>query len=414
MSDRVVALTVLGPDRRGLTADVSGAVTELGGNIVHVEQNSVYGMYSLFMLVEMGAPTPSVADDTSTRMRSAAASVTRDVYEFVYDLERRVEDFDVNVRAEVVDPEDLPSKSEKDLRVITILGSDKMGLMRAVTGAIADEGATVERMNHVAQGEFMAFEITVDVGPADFEALRDRVREAADEIGVDAVIQRAGLERNRKRLVVFDMDRTIVDGEVIDELARAAGVEAEVSEITERAMAGELDYEESLRERVAQLEGLPVEELERIAGSLDLTPGTYDLVRALKSMGYKLALISGGFTFFTDRLREELGFDYAFGNTLVIEDGKLTGEVEEPLIDPERKADILEDLAEREGLSREEVVAVGDGANDQIMIRNAGLGVAFNAQEILKRQADGALTKENLKGLLYALGATEDDLREIE
>lgn len=414
MSDRVVALTVLGRDRPGLTADVSGAVTDLGGNIVHVEQNSVYGMYSLFMLVEMGAPTPAGGDDTSQRMRSAAAQVTRDVYRFVYDLERRLEDHDVNLRAEVVDPDDLPSQADKDLRVVTILGSDKMGLMRALTAAIAEEGATIERMNHVAQGEFMAFEIHVDVAGRDYQALEERVQEAADEVGVDAVIQRAGLARNRKRLVVFDMDRTIVDGEVIDELARAAGVEAEVSEVTERAMAGELDYEDSLRERVAQLEGLPVEELERIAESLDLTPGTHDLVRALKSMGYKLALISGGFTFFTDRLEDELGFDYTFGNTLVIEDGKLAGEVEEPVIDPERKAEILEDLARREGLTREEVVAVGDGANDQIMIENAGLGIAFNAQEILKRQADGALTKENLKGLLYALGATEDDLKEFD
>jgi phosphoserine phosphatase len=148
-----------------------------------------------------------------------------------------------------------------------------------------------------------------------------------------------------------------------------------------------------------------------VAASLQLTPGAEDLLRALKEMGFRLALISGGFTFFTDRLKQELGFDYTYANRLVIRDGVVTGEVEGDIIDMHRKGEILDELAEREGLKRDEVVAVGDGANDQIMIRNAGLGIAFNAKEILKRAAAGSLSRDNLKGILYALGATEYDLK---
>jgi phosphoserine phosphatase len=154
-----------------------------------------------------------------------------------------------------------------------------------------------------------------------------------------------------------------------------------------------------------------VQDLEAVAAGLRLTPGADDLVRTLKEMGFRLALISGGFTFFTDRLKTELGFDYTYANRLVIREGVLTGEVEGEIIDMHRKGEILRELAEREGLKRDEVVAVGDGANDQIMIKNAGLGIAFNAKEILKRAASGSLSKENLKGILYALGATEHDLR---
>lgn len=176
-------------------------------------------------------------------------------------------------------------------------------------------------------------------------------------------------------------------------------------------MQGEMDFKDALRARVAMLKGLREEELARIADSLQLTPGAEDLIRTLKNMGFRLALISGGFTYFTDRLQRELGFDHAYANELVIKDGIVTGEVHGDIIDAQRKGEILRDLAAREGLTTDEVVAVGDGANDRIMIKNAGLGIAFNAKDILKKAADGSLSKDNLRGILYALGATEYDLR---
>jgi phosphoserine phosphatase len=390
--DRIIALTALGRDRPGLVADVSGAVTDLGGNIVHVEQSSIFGLFSMVMLVEPADLPPGL-----------------DLYRFAYELSLRGRDFGVDVKAEVVEREH--AMRSKDVRVVTIVGSDKPGVMTAITRTVADAKANIERMHHVAQGDLMAFEIWIDVRGADFEQLRHAIRRTCERVGVDAVIQPHSMFRTTKRLVVFDMDSTIVDGEVINELARAAGVEPHVAAITERAMRGEMDFREALRQRVKMLQGLTVQDLESVADGLRLTPGAEDLVRTLKEMGFRLALISGGFTFFTDRLKQELGFDYTFANKLVIRDGVVTGEVEGDIIDMHRKGEILDELAAREGLKRDEVVAVGDGANDQIMIKNAGLGIAFNAKEILKRAASGSLSRENLRGILYALGATPHDLK---
>lgn len=384
---KLLALSALGLDRRGLIADISGAVLRCGGNILHVEQNSVRGMFTMFMLVE---PT------AGSELRALRAS-----------LERELAGIGLNVRLEVVQN---GQDEAREMHVITILGADKVGIMHAITACIADHGGNIERMRHVAKGDFMAFEITISLGSRELPKLRRGLREVCEGIGVDAVIQPDSMFRSRRRLVVFDMDSTIIEGEVIDALAKAAGVEAQVASLTERAMRGELDFRAALRERVAMLKGLDVKEMERIAGELQLTPGSRDLVTTLKRMGFKVALISGGFTFFTDRLKQELGFDHTYANELVIRGGKLTGEVKEPIIDARRKAAIVRHIAKQEGLKPEEVVAVGDGANDAIMVRNAGLGIAFNAKDVLKRVADGSITKDNLRGLLYALGATDQDL----
>ena len=392
LTEKIIALTALGKDRPGLVADISEAVTSLGGNIVHVEQSAIYGLFSMLMLIEADNLPPGL-----------------DAYRFAYELSLAGRQAGIDVTAEVVERGHV--ERAKEMRVVTIVGSDKPGVMAAITRAIAKAGANIERMQHVAQGDFMAFELWIDVKGVDFEKLRHDLRARCEEVGVNAVVQPHSMFRTRKRLVVFDMDSTIVDGEVIDELAHAAGVGEKVAHITRRAMQGELDFKEALRQRVAMLKGLTVGDLERIAGEMKLTPGAEDLIRTLKRMGFRLALISGGFTFFTDRLKRDLGFDYTYANELVVRGGVVTGEVQGDIIDMHRKGDILRELAAKEGLTTDEVVAVGDGANDQIMIKNAGLGIAFNAKEILKRAADGSLSKDNLKGILYALGATEYDLR---
>lgn len=176
-------------------------------------------------------------------------------------------------------------------------------------------------------------------------------------------------------------------------------------------MAGKIDFIEAVRERVKLLTGLRVKHLEEIAENMHLTPGAEELVRSLKSMGYKIALISGGFTYFTDRLKEKLGLDYAFGNKLIIKNGFLTGEVEEPIIDGEKKADIIHWISEIEGISKDEIVAVGDGANDRFMLGNAGLSIAFNAKKVLKQVADGVIDQKNLLSILFALGLPEKELK---
>ncbi|MCA1813076.1 MAG: phosphoserine phosphatase SerB [Halobacteriales archaeon] len=387
---KLLALSVLGLDRPGLIAEVSGAVSKAGGNIVHVEQNSVRGMFTMFMLVEPAAGKGKALP----KLRAEA--------------DRALAGIGLNVRLAAVDSSEA---ADRDLHAIVILGADKPGVMHAITACIAEHGGNIERMRHVAKGDFMAFEITMSLPDRTMPKLRRALRQACEALGVDAVVQPESLYRARRRLVVFDMDSTIVDGEVIDELAKAAGVEEHVSRLTARAMRGEVDFKQALRERVGLLHGLPVRELERIARGLRLTPGSADVVSTLKRMGFKVALLSGGFTFFTDRLQEELGFDYAFANELEVRDGKLTGRVQGPIVDAKRKAAIVRELCRREGLSPDEVVAVGDGANDRIMVRNAGLGIAFNAKDVLKRVADGSITEKNLRGLLYAMGATQRDLK---
>jgi phosphoserine phosphatase len=205
------------------------------------------------------------------------------------------------------------------------------------------------------------------------------------------------------------MDMTIVDYEIINKLASCVGVDEEVKSITERAMLGEMDFEQSLRQRVRLLKGTPISTLETIARNLQLTPGSEELIHHLKQMGYKIALISGGFTYFTDVLKERLGFDYSFANQLEIVDGVLTGEIIGEVIDAEAKGSIVNRLADLENIRPENVVAVGDGANDCLMIQNAGLGVAFNAKEILKKVSDGSISRENLLGLLNVLGIADKE-----
>ena len=197
--------------------------------------------------------------------------------------------------------------------------------------------------------------------------------------------------------------------EIINKLAGFAGVDEQVKAITELAMNGEMDFKESLRQRVRLMKGTSVSTLEEIARDLQLTPGSEELIHQLKHVGYKIALISGGFTYFTDVLKERLGFDYTFANELEIENGVLTGEIKGDIIDAEAKGRIIYRLAELEKISPDNIVAVGDGANDCLMIKNAGLGVAFNAKEILKKVSDGTLSRENLLGLLNVLGLAEKE-----
>jgi phosphoserine phosphatase len=263
----------------------------------------------------------------------------------------------------------------------------------------------------IARGELLAMEMSVDLRNARFPELRNDISDVARWVGMDIVVQPEHLFKKRKKVIVFDMDSTIVDGEIIDEMAKAAGVGDKVAAITEKGMRGEMDFSKSLRTRVSLLKGLRLRILESISETVQLTKGSEELVVALKEMGFKVALISGGFTYFTDILKKRLGFDYAFGNQLEIKDGKLTGRIKGKIIDARTKAEIMDGICRREGVTRDEVVAVGDGSNDRIMLANAGLGIAFNAKEILKKVADGTLTRDHMKGVLYCLGITDRDLK---
>ena len=232
----------------------------------------------------------------------------------------------------------------------------------------------------------------------------------AGELGVDIAFQKDNAFRRNRRLVCFDMDSTLIEHEVIDELAKAAGVGEQVAEITERAMLGELDFTQSFQARVALLKGLDASVLESIAQSLKLTEGAEHLMRTLKALGYKTAILSGGFTYFGEYLQSKLGIDYVFANSLEIEDGKVTGRVVGRVVDGNRKAELLREIAQKEGVNLEQVIAVGDGANDLPMLSIAGLGIAFRAKPLVKANAKQSISTLGLDGILYLLGVRDRDI----
>ncbi|MBN1324482.1 MAG: phosphoserine phosphatase SerB [Methanotrichaceae archaeon] len=379
-----------GRDRPGLIRDITAELAAGGVNIVDLDQRVLQGLFVMSL----------VADFSRGEVEPAQ-------------MERRYKEISAELGVET---SFLPlelyrgrRRSRKSLFVVTILARDRVGIIRDVARLAAERQINIEKTSLTARGDLISIEFVMDFADCPIASCKEEMRHECEMQGLDVVIQELGRSRKEKRLIVFDMDMTIVDFEVINRLASFAGVDREVTTITERAMNGEMDFEESLRQRVRLLKGTPVETLEEIAKGLSLTPGSEELIHHLKQMGYKIALISGGFTYFTDVLKERLGFDYTFANELEIEDGILTGEITGEIIDGTAKGRIVNMLAEMEKISPDNIVAVGDGANDCLMIQNAGLGVAFNAKEILKKVSDGSISRENLIGLLNVLGIADGE-----
>jgi len=388
---KLVAISVYGPDRPGIIHGISEILAKNNVNIVDIEQNVLQGIFVMFIIGDV--------ENCPISIEKLKAQ-----------LERKGKELGVHVHlTQFV----RPKQKEKNLYVITVLGKDRVGIVRDITKILLEHDVNIERTTLTARDKLISIEFIVDIGDADPGEIKRRLKEEVESYGLDIVIQPYSIFKREKRLIVFDMDSTIVNAEIIDELAKAAGVEREVKEITRKAMEGKLDYKRALIERVKLLKGLPVEVLEKIYNQIELTEGAKELIQALKRSGYKIALVSGGFTYFTEKLKKELGLDYAFGNELEIKDGKLTGRIKGRIIDAEEKARIIDELAKREGISKENIVAVGDGANDRIMIENAGLGIAFNAKKVLKEVADGTLSKENLIGLASILKLPEEFKKRI-
>ncbi len=257
-------------------------------------------------------------------------------------------------------------------------------------------------------------EFGVSGDPAQEAALRAEFLRIARELSIDIAVQRESIFRRNRRLFAFDMDSTLIQGEVIDELAKLAGVGESVAKITESAMRGEIDFDESFTRRVALLKGLPAEKVYGLLGTIPLAEGAERLIRTLKVLGYKTAILSGGFMFFARSLQERLGIDFIHSNELEIVDGAVTGRVKPPIINGARKAALLREIAEREGISLEQVVAVGDGANDIPMLNLAGMGIAYRAKPLVREKADQSISCLGLDGLLYLVGVRDRDLREHE
>ncbi|OLO04469.1 MULTISPECIES: phosphoserine phosphatase SerB [Salinicola] len=398
MSQRFV-VRATGPARPGQTAALGTALVSANCRLLDLSQHVAFGEVTLEALVE-------TADDLGALLPTAGD---------VFGLDCRVE----KVAAE---SEALWADVDKDARwILTLMAPALSAEVMAEVGALtAEQGLTIQQVKRLsAKGQLDVVSPT-DAGAClewrlsgavhDSTSLREKILALSERFHVDVALQPANLWQRHRRLICFDMDSTLIQAEVIDELARRHGVYDEVAAVTERAMRGELDFQQSFRERMSKLEGLDESVLAEIADSLSLMPGLERLMRYLKRLGYRTAILSGGFTYFARYLQERLGFDEVHANELVIRDGKVTGEVQAPIIDAERKATILRQIAEREGWQLAQTVAVGDGANDLKMLSTAGMGIAFHAKPLVRREAQQSVSVTGLDGLLYLLGYSEAEL----
>ena len=286
---------------------------------------------------------------------------------------------------------------------------DVIGDANMVVDNITRLSGRVPLGGEILERSMASVELSVRGAVADFDRLRAQFLRLANEMDMDIAFQQDNAFRRNRRVVVFDMDSTLIDAEVIDELAVQAGVGAEVSAITERAMLGELDFKASFTKRVALLKGLKESVIADVAENLRLNEGAEQLIQILKALGYKTAIVSGGFNYFGRFLQQKLGIDYVYANELEIEDGFITGEVVGQVVDASRKAEIVREIAAKEQVSLEQVIAVGDGANDLKMLSIAGLGIAFRAKPLVKETAQHSISTLGLDGILYLIGVRDRD-----
>jgi phosphoserine phosphatase len=299
--------------------------------------------------------------------------------------------------------------------IITILGATvRPAELGALASAVAANGGNIDRIIRLAKYPVVAYELAIS-GP-DRDGIQAAVLEQAHDLNCDIAVHRQGLGRRAKRLVVLDVDSTLIKDEAVELLAEHAGSLDEVAEVTRRAMAGEIDFASSLTDRVATFAGLDESVLDLVNEHIGsrLTPGARTFIRTLRRLGYKTAIVSGGFTSVTDHLAAELGIDHAYANTLEVVDGKLTGRTVGDVVDRAAKADFVRSVAAKEAIPLDQVVAVGDGANDLDMLSSAGLGIAFNAHQVVREAADTSVNVPYLDAILFVLGITRDEIEEAD
>jgi phosphoserine phosphatase len=386
-AERTLLITLTGRDRPGVTSRLFNTLSEFPLTVADVEQVVIRGRLVLGVLV-------AYSDGTDIGRVWTAA-------------ERVATDLDMEIELSTGRFKNVPRRRGR--LHVTVLGAPlRPAAMAGIAGRIAAGGANIDRIERLAHTPVTCIEM--DVSGADPEALRAALAVEAAEQQVDVAVQHGGLHRRAKRLIVMDVDSTLIQGEVIELLAEHAGCLAEVAKVTEAAMRGELDFEGSLRERVALLAGLDAAAIGDVRSKVRLAAGARTLVRTLKRLDYKFAIVSGGFTQVTDTLAAELGIDYCAANTLEIENGKLTGRVVGPVIDRAGKAAALERFAREAGIPISQTVAIGDGANDLDMLQAAGLGIAYNAKPVVRQAADTAVSVPYLDTILFLLGISRDDV----
>lgn len=390
-----VLITITGADKPGVSSALFAVLTRHGVDVLDVEQVVIRGRLVLGVLVG----TESDPEGLQEAVEQAMATVSMRV-------EVRIGD--------AIGDDPFAQSRQGSTHAVVVLGHPVSAReFSEVARRLAALDVNIDAIRSIADYPVTGFQLDVSVIADTDEAeqeLRSTLVDVASVVGLDISVERAGLARRAKRLVVFDVDSTLVQGEVVEMLAAHAGVEDNVAEITDAAMRGELNFTESLRQRVALLEGVPESAMDEVADSLVLAPGARTTVRTLKRLGYHIGVVSGGFTRIVERLAEQLGLDFAAANDLEVRDGKLTGRVVGDVVDRKAKADKLHGFADKVGVPMGQCVAVGDGANDIDMLSAAGMGVAFNAKPALREVADTALSVPYLDAVLFMLGVTREEV----
>ncbi|MFW5801992.1 MAG: phosphoserine phosphatase SerB [Spirochaeta sp.] len=397
-------ITLSGDDKPGITSRFTSIFAEYDVNVLDIGQSVIHNTLSLGFLIEI----PKVTD---------SADILKEVLYTGYKI-------GVHVKFRQVSAEsygDWVDSQGKHRYIISLLGRKLTARqIAAVTSIVYEQGLNIDVISRLSgrvpiEGPSpvgkASVEISVRGKPQNLESMKASFLHVTQEYGIDIAFQEDNIYRRNRRLVCFDMDSTLIQTEVIVELARRAGVGDEVHRVTEAAMRGEIDFAESFRRRIALLKGLDEAVLQEVAENLPLTEGAETLVTTLHELGYKTAILSGGFTYFGHYLQQKLGFHYVYANELEIKDGKLTGRHLGEIVDGAKKAEYLQAIAEKEHIRLEQVIAIGDGANDLPMINLAGLGIAFQAKPIVKESAEHAISSMGLDGVLYLLGFRDRELR---
>ena len=400
--NELVLISVSGEDRPGITATIAKLLGDRDVDILDLGQSVIHNHLSLGILANM----PAESDQVTGALRLASHRLNVQI-QFAPISEESYADW-VGLRG-------------ASRYILTLLARKvKASHIAKVSEVISENGLNIDNITRLSGRVPLADADETSKACVEFSlrgSARDSFREellaVCSDLDIDIAVQEDGIYRRNRRLIAFDMDSTLIRTEVIDELAQEAGVGDAVAVITSRAMAGELDFKESLRRRVSLLKGLPESALVKVAGRLPLTEGVEHLFQTLNHLGYKTAILSGGFNYFGEVLKEALAIDYVFANELEIVDGRLTGRVPDPIVDAERKASLLRELAEQQGISLKQTIAVGDGANDLAMLDIAGLGIAFHAKPLVRETAGHSISNLGLDSLLYLMGIRDAEVRAI-